>query len=87
MSSTEISVQQLERLVQAVASRDEIDQMIEEKLVEVQREGRNLAAVLDSGYEYRLEKAKSLVTPVLAQEPTQDEGRPMKKVKIGISSS
>lgn len=61
--------------------------MIEEKLVGFQREIGSLVAVLDRGYEYRLNKAKSLVTPVSQQEPTQSEARPVKRAKIGSPSS
>lgn len=61
--------------------------MIQEKLVELKREGMSLAAILDSGYEYRLQKAKSLVTPVSDQKLAQGEGRPVKKVRIATSSS
>lgn len=61
--------------------------MIQDKLAEFKREGMSLAAVLDSGYEYRLQKAKSLATPVSEQKLAQSEGRPAKRVKITTSFS
>ncbi|KAJ4397079.1 hypothetical protein N0V93_001303 [Gnomoniopsis smithogilvyi] len=83
----DINKQQVDRLAQALEARDSIDRMIQEKLVNLQREANFLVALLDSGYEYRIQKARSLVTPVSEQELDQGEGRPVKKVKIGTSSS
>lgn len=87
LSSDDINKKQVDRLEQAVEARDNIERMIREKLVDLQREGRSLVAVLDSGYQYRLEKAKSLVSPVSEQRLAPGEGRPVKKVKTGASSS
>lgn len=77
----------MDRLVQAVETRDSIDRMIKEKLVDLQREGRSLVAILDSGYGYRMEKAKSLVMPASEKKSAQGKGRQVKKVKMGTSSS
>lgn len=59
MSSAEINQQQLDQLKTAVEKRNNIEQLIRDKLAEVQRDGLNLAAMLDLAYEYRLDKAKS----------------------------
>lgn len=87
LPSGDLNKQQVDRLERAIEARDNIERMIQEKLVDLQREGRSLVAVLDSGYEYRLQKAKSLVAPVLEQELAQGEWRPVKKVKTSTSSS
>lgn len=87
LSSDDIHKQQVDRLEQAVEARDSIARMIQERLTNLQREGRNLVAILDRGYEYRLQKAESLITPVSEQKLAQGQDRPMKKVKTGPSSS
>ncbi|KAJ4422775.1 hypothetical protein N0V82_002554 [Gnomoniopsis sp. IMI 355080] len=79
--------QQVDQLEQAIEARATIERMIQERLIDLQREGRSLVAVLDSGYEYRLQKAKALVTPVSEQKLAQGEGRPVKKVKTVTSCS
>lgn len=87
LSSGEINKEKVHRLERAIEARDSIERMIQEKLVELKREGMSLVAILDSGYEYRLQKAKSLVTPISEQKLAQGEGRPVKKVRIATSSS
>lgn len=85
-----INSQKVNRLEQAIEARDTIDQLIREKLVELQRGGKSLAAVLEKGYEYRLEKARSFPTPVSGQEQPKDQDQDQdcqrKRVKIDASS-
>lgn len=70
-------------------ARDAIDQRIKEKLAELQDEGRNLATLLESTYEYRLKKARvtlSGMEQVQTQGQAQAQALPAKKVKIDTSS-
>lgn len=86
-----INKQQANRLEQAIEARENIDQLIREKLAELQKKGKTLAAVLEKGYEYRLEKARSLSTQASEQEQPkdqdQDQARRGKRVKVDLSST
>lgn len=84
----------VDRLQEAVATRDSIEQAIREKLGEIQAEFKSVAAVLDSGYGYRVDKANKslvskslLVTPDSEQKTGQEQSSQVKKAKISASSS
>lgn len=78
-SSNDATKAKLDRLREALAARDGIEQQIKEHLRELQLETKRLVAVLDRGYQYRLEKAsKSLVTPESEQKT---------RAKVNASSS
>ncbi|CAN8099193.1 unnamed protein product [Discula destructiva] len=83
----------VDRLQQAVAARGRIEQLIKEKLRELQVEFQRISAVLESCYEYRLDKAsKSLANVSLnstesKQDVAHEQARHVVKVKLGSSSS
>lgn len=76
-------------MIQAVEARDSVDQLVREKLAELQKAGIRLAEELGAGYAHRLNKARSLPTPVSEQKKRnqdQDPGRQIKKVKFDDAS-
>lgn len=84
-----VNARQVDRLIQAVEARDRIEQLIREKLTELQEAGKNLAELLDVGYGHRLDKARSLPTPTLEKKHPQGQNldRQAKRVKLYTSSS
>lgn len=85
MSSTEINQQQLDQLKTAVEKRNNIEQLIRDKLAEVQQDGQNLAAMLDLAYEYRLGKAKSRAFAELEHEQLEKAPVPFASPREGQS--
>lgn len=87
--SAGVNTRQVDRLIQAVEARDRIDQLIREKLTELQEAGKNLAELLDVGYGHRLDKARSLPTPASEKKHPQgqDFDRQAKRVQLSSSSS
>lgn len=82
--SGDINKQQVERLKQAVLTRDNIHRLICEKLAEMQSKAEILSAQLDKGYQHRLNKAQAL----LKEQPQgQGAARQAKRVKIDTSST
>lgn len=85
MRSGAITKQQVGCLVQAVAARDAIERSIRDRLAELQEESTNLAGLLDTVYQRRIEKTQATMTEDAARRPleTSDkENRPNKKVKL-----
>lgn len=72
-------------LVQAVAARDSIQRSIRDRLAELQEESTNLAGLLDTVYQRRIEKTQATMTEDAARLPLEtsyEEKRPKKKVKL-----
>lgn len=82
--SGDINQQQVDRLKQAVQTRDNIDQLISEKLAEIQSKAEILCARLDKGYQYRVDKAQA----ILKEQPEcQGAARQAKRVKTDTTST
>lgn len=72
-------------LVQAVAARDAIERSIRDRLAELQEESTNLAGLLDTVYQRRIEKTQATMTEDAARLPLEtsdEEKRPKKKIKL-----
>lgn len=70
-------------------TRDNIEKLIREKLMELRKAGIRLAEELDAGYGHRLDKARSISNPVSGQETNnRDQGceQQAKRVKFDDSS-
>lgn len=63
----DVHKQQVDELLQAMETRDNMLVAIGEKLSEMQEKGSNLATHLEQAYEYRMKRLEGLTMPVAEQ--------------------
>lgn len=68
MNSGNVHKQQVDDLLRAIETRDNILRAVGDKLSEMQEKGSNLATYLDQAYEYRMRRLEGLTMPVADQQ-------------------